>query len=276
MINKILIIGAKGMLGTELVDEFAEYNPVLWTRDDLDITNFEDINKKISSSDFDVIINATGYTNVDKAEEETDLATLINGESVLHIASACQKIHAIFVHYSTDYVFDGEKKEGYKEDDIPNPQNAYGRSKLAGERAILSIPSLKYYIIRTSWLYGKNGTNFVDTMLQLAQEGKKIKVVDDQFGSPTYAKDLARATREILMSHQEYGIYHRTNSGQTSWYEFAKEIFSVFGVRADLSACSSMEYPTKAIRPKYSTLINTKLPNMRSWQEGLREYKNQY
>jgi dTDP-4-dehydrorhamnose reductase len=273
---KILIIGVNGMLGTELAQEFAEYNPVLWTRDDLDISNFEDIDKKISNSNFEVIINATGYTNVDKAEEEESLATLINGGAVAHLAEVCQKIGATLVHYSTDYVFGGEKKEGYKEDDIPNPQNAYGRSKLVGERAILSIQSFKYYIIRTSWLYGHNGKNFVDTMLRLVKEGKPIKVVDDQFGSPTYARDLAHATKEILVSNPKFGIYHRTNSGQTSWYEFAKEIFLVFAVNADLSACASIEYPTPAKRPKYSTLISTKLPNMRSWQEGLREYKNQY
>ncbi len=270
---KILIIGANGMLGTDLAQEFAEYNPTLWAREDLDITNFDDVDKKILNSDFEIVINAAAYTNVDKAEDEEDLAILINGDAVFHIATACKKIGATFVYYSTDYVFDGEKKEGYKEDDITTPKNAYGRSKLAGEKAILSLPDLKYYLIRTSWLYGKAGKNFVATMLRLAQGGKEIKVVNDQFGSPTYAVDLARATKEILISNPEYGIYHRTNSGQTSWHEFAKEIFSIFNVQANLVPCSSAEYQTKALRPKYSTLISTKLPSMRSWKECLREYK---
>jgi len=283
---KTLIIGAKGMLGTELAKTFEKYNPILWNSSDIDITEKEQIDEKIMSLAPELIINAAAFTAVDKCEEQEELATKVNGRAVGYLADIAYQIGAILVHYSTDYVFDGTKKQGYVEDDMPNPISAYGRSKLEGEKAILSIMSranmnvrdndgaeFKFYIIRTSWLFGQAGKNFVETMISMGQGHEPLKVVNDQFGSPTYASDLAKATLEIIESNKPFGIYHRTNDGQTSWYDFAKEIFKVFEKDVDLSACSTEEYPTPTKRPKYSILLSTKLKPMRSWQSALKDYK---
>jgi len=297
----ILILGAGGMLGHDLVDVFSvEHNVTAWKRDDLDITDKDVVADKIKSQSPEVIINATAYTNVDACEEQEALAAQVNGEAVGFLAKAAKSAGAKFVHFSTDYVFGGKKKEGYLEDDKPNPISAYGRSKLAGESVILSIAKrseksrqnsgnpfhqdsgqaaafqdggLQYYIIRTSWLYGHHGKNFVETMLALADKGGPIRVVDDQIGSPTYAADVARATLDLVESNQLAGIYHRTNSGSCSWYEFAKEIFSVFGKEVDLSPCTTKDFPRPAMRPQYSVLKTTKLPVLRPWQDALGDYQ---
>jgi len=276
--DKVLIIGANGMLGHELAQTFAKYNPTLWDMSDIDITDKSQVDEKICALNPEIIINAAAFTAVDKCEEQEEIATKVNGEAVGYLVEVAHRLNATLVHYSTDYVFDGEKKEGYVESYVPNPINAYGRSKLAGEKAMGSLgatasPLLKYYIIRTAWLYGIHGKNFVETMLSMAKAGEPLKVVDDQFGSPTYAPDLAKATLDIVENKKPYGIYHRTNDGETSWYEFAKEIFSVFGVKADLSECTTQEYPTPAKRPKYSVMVSTKLEPLRPWQEALQDYK---
>ncbi len=273
--DKILILGAKGMLGSELSLAFAKYNPILWTRDDVDVCDARLVRKKILDLNPNFVINATAYTDVDKAEENKRLARAVNASAVEYIAGAARDIGATLVHYSTDYVFDGIKKQGYVETDKPSPKSVYGKSKLEGEQKIFYFArngNLSYYIIRTAWLYGSHGKNFVQTMLRLAREKKQIKVVGDQFGSPTYAQDLAESTREIIESKKPFGIYHRTNSGQTSWYGFAKEIFSAFGINADLQACSSEEFLRPARRPQYSVLRSEKLPDLRSWKEALRAY----
>lgn len=276
---KTLIIGAKGMLGHELAKAFVEYRPTLWDIDEIDITDQGRVNDKIGALSPELIINAAAYTNVDACEENEELAHLVNGTAVRYLAEVASKLGATLVHYSTDYVFDGTKQEGYTEDDAPNPINAYGRSKLAGEQAILKATKpqgasspLRYYLIRTAWLYGHAGKNFVETMLSLADKGQPIKVVDDQVGSPTYAPDLAQATRELIASKAESGIYHRTNSERVSWYGFAKAIFEVYGKAVDVSPCATAEYPRPAQRPAFSVLRSTKLPPLRSWQEALRDY----
>lgn len=269
---KTLIIGAKGMLGHELAKTFLGWKPFLWDMDEIDITDEAQVNEKIGDLAPELIINAAAYTNVDACETNEAVATKVNGEAVGYLANVAAKLGATLVHYSTDYVFDGTKKEGYGESDTPNPINAYGRSKLAGEVAIQNVKLLNCYIVRTAWLYGLHGKNFVETMLSLADKGGQIKVVDDQVGSPTYAVDLAKATRELVESKKPAGIYHRTNSGQTSWHGFAQEIFTIFKKEVNLSPCASSEYPLPAKRPAYSVLRNTKLPEMRSWQEGLRAY----
>lgn len=275
---KTLILGAKGMLGHELAKAFLDFKPFLWDLDEIDITSETQVKEKISDLAPELIINAAAYTNVDACETNEALATKVNGQAVGYLANVAAKIGAVLVHFSTDYVFDGTKKEGYKEDDAPNPINAYGRSKLSGEQMLKQVQhdagNFTYYIIRTAWLYGVHGKNFVETMLALAEKGEPIKVVDDQIGSPTYAVDLAKATRELVESKKSSGIYHRTNAGQTSWYWFAKEIFTVFNRQVDLSPCASSEYPLPAKRPEYSVLQNTKLSEMRSWQEALKDYKN--
>ncbi len=294
---KTLIIGARGMLGHELARVFLDWKSFLWDKDEIDITQAAQVKQKISDLAPELIINAAAYTNVDACETNEAVATKVNGEAVGYLAAAAAKVGATLVHYSTDYVFDGSKKEGYGEADEPRPINAYGRSKLEGEQAILSLrakrsnpeinsgiasvprqggvprnDTLNYYIIRTAWLYGIHGKNFVDVMLALAEKGGPIKVIDDQIGSPTYAVDLARATRALVESKKSAGIYHRTGSGQISWYGFAKEIFTVFGKQVDLSPCATSEYPLPAKRPAFSVLRNTKLAEMRGWKEALRQY----
>jgi len=269
---KILILGYKGMLGHELVKEFENnYELVLWDREQIDISEKEDVIKKVKNLNPDVVINAAAYTAVDEAESNKDLAYKVNGCAVGFLATVCKEVNALLVHFSTDYVFDGENHNGYKENHSYNPINTYGKSKALGEKMILDI-SPKYYIIRTAWLFGKNGKNFVETMLRLAKEKKDLKVVNDQFGNPTSAKDLAIAVRELIESQNKSGIYHFTNSGTCSWYEFAMKIFELSNLNPKVKPVASSEFPTPAKRPTYSMLINTKFSPMRKWEEALKEY----
>lgn len=260
------------MLGRELAEVFADGNElVLWDREQINIAKREEVMQKIGELMPDVVINAAAYTAVDKAESEKDLAYKVNGCAVGFISTICKQINALFVHFSTDYVFDGESHNGYKENHSYKPINMYGKSKALGEKMILDIEP-RYYLIRTSWLFGKSGKNFVETMLKLALENKNIKVVNDQFGSPTYAKDLAREARRLVESKNPYGIYHITNSGFCNWHEFAAKIFEFSGLKPDVRPVKSEEFPTPAKRPTYSMLVNTKLPPMRPWEEALRDY----
>ena len=269
---KILILGYKGMLGRELAKEFEHgYELVLWDRDYVDISRKEEVIKKVSGLCPDVVINAAAYTAVDEAESNKDLAYKVNGCAVGFLATACKEIDALLVHFSTDYIFDGENHNGYKEDHPYNPINMYGKSKALGEKMIFDISS-KYYIIRTSWLFGKYGKNFVETMLRLAKEKKDIRVVNDQFGNPTYAKDLASEVRKLVESQSPYGIYHITNSETCSWYDFAVKIFELSNLNLKVKPIKTEEFPTPAKRPIYSMLINTKLPPMRKWEEALKDY----
>ena len=293
--GKILILGAKGMLGRELAGVFNDLKPVLWDKEDLDITDEKSVRGRIFELKPDIIINAAAYTAVDDCEANQELAMKVNGEAVKYLAESAKVIGAVFIHYSTDYVFDGEKPVGYKENDEPrNPVNIYGESKLLGEKYVSNgssrNKSLKYYIIRTSWLYGRNGKNFVDTISELLQNRDQIKVVNDQYGKPTYAHDLAIKTRELLEGDYLSGIYHITNETENkekgiSWYDFAKEIFLInrekighayrqAGKNKEITPCASMEFPRPAKRPKWSALVNTKLPLTRNWREALKEYLN--
>lgn len=304
--GKILILGAKGMLGGYLGRAFLNFNPVLWDKEDLDITNREEVNNKIKELQPNIIINAAAYTAVDDCEANQDLAMKVNGEAVKYLVEAMNedrphsKLHLnrnrgliLFIHYSTDYVFDGKKQNGYKENDEPhNSINAYGESKLLGEKYILDAavkyPNFKYYLIRTSWLYGRGGKNFVDAIAALLKKSDRIKVVDDQRGKPTYAYDLAIKTRELLEGNYASGIYHITNETENrekgvSWYDFANEIFRInrekigparrqAGENKEIMPCTSGEFPRPAKRPKWAALINTKLPLMRNWRGALKEY----
>ncbi|MEA2098261.1 MAG: dTDP-4-dehydrorhamnose reductase [Patescibacteria group bacterium] len=269
---KILILGYKGMLGNELVKVFTEGNElILWDRGQIDISDRTDVMEKIGGLKPDVVINAAAYTAVDKAESEKDLVYKVNGCAVGFLSTICKEVNALLIHFSTDYVFDGENHLGYKEDHSYNPINLYGKSKVLGEKMILDIKP-RYYIIRTSWLFGKYGKNFVETMLRLAGEGKDLKIINDQFGSPTYAKDLAEKVKELIGSEKPYGIYHITNSESCNWHEFALKIFELSGLKPNVKPVTSDEFPTPAKRPTYSMLVNTKLPPMRSWEEALKAY----
>jgi dTDP-4-dehydrorhamnose reductase len=257
---KTLILGAGGMLGTELCAVFPD--AVKLQKSDLDITDREEVIESIAKIRPGIVINAAAYTDVDGCEDNQELAFLVNGRAPGFIAEACYKIGAGLVHYSTDYIFDGNKME-YIEADSPNPINVYGSSKLMGEKNIMQMMD-NYRIIRTSWLFGAHGKNFVDTMLKLSRQMDSVKVVDDQFGKPTYAIDLARKTTEII--DHEPGIYHITNEGVCSWYEFASAIIR------NIVPCKSKEFPRKAQRPRYSVLMNTKTSPMRHWREALADY----
>lgn len=271
--TKILILGASGMLGSDLVKEFNDSDLTAYGSKDLDITIFAEVKKKLTALKPDIVINAAAYAAVDDCEKNRMKAMRINGEGPENLAKICKEIKAILVHYSTDYIFNGQKKEGYKENfNIIEPLNVYGESKALGEKMIQNNCD-KYYILRISWLYGKNGKNFVETMLNLGQTKKELKVVNDQHGSPTYTVDVAKRTKEILENIKPaYGVCHVTNSGNCTWYEFTKEIFKLKNITTKIIPCTTAEFPRPAKRPAYSLLLNTKLPEMRSWQEALRDY----
>lgn len=257
---KTLIIGASGMLGSDLCRVFTE--AVKLTHKELDITNRDHVLESIRKIRPNVVLNAAAYTEVDGCEENQELAFQVNGHGPGHIAEACSIFGATLVHFSTDYVFDGSKSE-YVESDIPNPINMYGHSKLLGENKIIENID-DFRIIRISWLFGINGKNFVETMLRLSREIDAVKVVNDQYGKPTYTMDLANRVREII--ELDPGIYHITNDGVCSWYEFASAIID------NVIPCTSEEFQRKAKRPKYSVLVNTKTRPMRRWEEALTSY----
>src|SRR3989338_6689702 len=273
--QKVLILGAKGMLGRALAEAFSDLQPVLWDQFDLDITDAEEVREKLLALKPTLILNAAAYTDVDCSEKNIDLAMAVNGTAVGYLAKTAKNLGAILVHYSTDYVFDGAKKEGYKEDDSPNPLSAYGNSKLLGEN-LLKEKGEMYYLLRASWLFGEGGAkNFVRRILTKAEKERKLKVVADRFGKPTYAKDLAKRTREIIKSQKPCGIYHLTNetpAGGITWFDLAKKAIEIKGLKKKIELCASAEFPQPARRPQYAALINTKLEPMRSWEEALAEY----
>ncbi len=269
---KLLILGARGMLGTDLMEVFSDFGPIGWDRQEIDVTSPVAVRSKLLDLKPQIIINATGYTNVDGAESNEPAAFAVNADAVTLIAQAATDCHATLVHYSTDYVFDGEKQEGYSEYDEPAvPLSVYGQSKLAGERALQEwCPTA--YCVRTSWLFGHAGKNFVQTMIALAERGEPITVVDDQWGKPTSAHDVAVATRELVTDAPEWGTYHLVNEGVTTWYQFARQIFKLKGLTASLEPITTAQVRRPAPRPRYSGLINTKRPALRPWAAALSEY----
>jgi dTDP-4-dehydrorhamnose reductase len=272
---KILILGAKGMLGHELEKVFSDkdkYQLTLWDREELDITDPKAVDIKVKEVAPEVIVNAAAYTAIDKAESEPEIVYKINGYAVGYLATAAKELGALFIHFSTDYVFDGENRQGYREDEkIKNPATVYGKSKKLAEQMIEDI-NPRHHIIRTQWLFGASGKNFIETMLRIAGEGQDLKVVNDQFGSPTYAKDLAERVREMIEEDRESGIYHVVNSEVCSWYDFARKIFEMSGLQPSIKPVTSEEFAAAAKRPTYSMLINTKLPPLRPWEEALKAY----
>lgn len=275
--GKVLIVGAHGMLGRDLVKVLGETFDVLpLGRDDLDISAYNNVKKVLKEVSPQVVINAAGYTDVDACERKSRLAFTVNGEGAKNLARASSVIKAKLVYISTDYVFDGKKETPYTEQDQPNPLNVYGESKLMGERYVQKFAD-DYLIVRTQWLFGAGGRNFVDTIIDLARVRDKIEVVDDQVGSPTYTLDLSVAIRALL-EKDLWGVYHVSNSGHCSWYDFAKEILAQLGKdTVELVPISSADLTRPARRPLYSVLSNEKLQRdagitMRPWQEALRDY----
>ena len=271
---KVLILGAKGSLGQTFTDLYKDQQVSAWDRDELDITEQDLVLEKIKELKPDLIINCAAYNSVDKAEEERAKADSINGYAVGFIAEAAKEVGAIFVTYSTGEVFDGSKSEGYNEADLANPINAYGKSKLLGEME-LQEKADKFYLIRTCWLYGKPAAgkkSFTDIMLELAEKQDLVNAVEDEFGNPTYVLDLAHATRALIEQKKPFGIYHLSNSGTASRYDWAKEVFTIKGIKTKLGPVYSDFFKRAAKRPKYELLINTKFIQLRPWTEALREY----
>lgn len=276
---KVIVFGAKGTLGQELVREFSKnnHNVKAFDKDVLDVTSNE-LPLKIYDIKPDIIINASGYNSVDLAEtnrDEAKLAYEVNAAAPKTMAESAKEIEAVFINYSTDYVFGGEKSGGYVESDIPNPISEYGKSKFLGEKNVQNAGG-KYYIIRPSRIFGRPGItsgkkSFVEVMLSKI-DLTEVKVVNDERGSPTYATDLAHFTYNLVETNAPYGIYHGANDGSCSWYEWAQEIFRLAGKSPKLIPVSSAEYKNPAERPADSTLLNTKTALQRSWQDALREY----
>ena len=267
---KVVVLGANGMLGHDLVNTFKNYELCSFSKKELDITNKALVNKKIKSIKPVFVINAAAYTDVDGSESNLDLAYAVNAEGVKNIADSCKKNNCIVIHISSDYVFDGNKN-GYKEDDKPNPMNIYGRSKYMGEKYLKQV-NPQHYLIRTSWLYGLKGKNFVYAILDLAKKQKEIEVVDDQSGSPTCTKDLSWSIKYIVDRKPDFGIYHRTNNGICTWFDFAKKIIELKNLKVKIKPITSNRLKRAAKRPRCSVLINTKLPKLRHWEEALKDF----
>jgi len=280
---KIVIAGAKGMLGKALVEEFKKTHEVLaYDKEELDVTNKNQINVILEKEKPEVIINATAYNAVDKIEENSSdylLAQEINGYVVGKLAEVCKDLQIVLVHYSSDYIFKGDNNTGYNESSFVDPINKYGETKVLGENLLKSVNG-KFYLIRLSRLFGPTGDSitakksFVDIMLDLAvNQGKtQLDLVDDEKTCPTYSADLAKFTRELLEQHQSFGVYHGANSGACTWYEFAQEIFKLKKLNVVCNPVSGDKFLRPAKRPHFTELLNTKMPKQRSWQEALQEY----
>lgn len=286
---KILITGSHGQLGNELQDiikkgqaEIGKVSEVIKNSEvtaldveELDITKLNDVRKKIQELQPDVVINCAAATNVDGCESNEDFAFKVNAIGPRNLAMACEEINAKIVQVSTDYVFSGVGTKPLKEYDLTAPYSVYGKTKLAGENYVRDFSS-KYFIVRTAWLYGYIGHNFVYTMRRLGKEKDEITVVNDQRGNPTHANDLAYHILKLIET-EEYGIYHCTGSGECSWYDFAKEIIKLSGEKCNVKPCTSEEYNAAAKRPEYSSLENMMLRNtvgdeMRDWKDALKTF----
>lgn len=275
---RVLVTGAKGQLGTDMVLLLEKQDNITvfgLGRDELDITNKEEVERVLLAIKPDVVVHTAAHTKVDLAQEEPDAAFLINAIGTRNVAICSEKIGAKLVYVSTDYVFDGSSTKPYHEFSQTNPLGVYGESKLAGEQFVRDFHN-HFFIVRTSWVYGKYGANFVKTMLRLAEINKELKVVDDQIGCPTYTVDLAQCILELIQT-DKYGVYHVSNSGQCSWYEFAKAIFEEANINIKVNPCTTEDFPRPAPRPKYSVFDHMSLrlndfKEMRSWREGLQSF----
>lgn len=285
--SKLALVGANGMLAQMVTMRApAEYAITSLVRPDFDITDRNNVFSTLKSKKPDVIVNCAAYTNVDGCESNGDRALKVNGDGPGYLAEAALELDATLVHISTDYVFPGDKMEPYMEGDPTGPVSVYGRSKLAGEQAIVSSGLAKYFILRTSWLYGPGGNNFVETILRLAREREELRIVADQQGSPTYTGDLANGIFSLLASAKErptYGLYHFSNNGSCTWYEFADRIVSLarsnnLPVKVDsLLPIRTEEYPLPAKRPAYSVFSKAKYEEVTGqtppyWHDSLMSY----
>ena len=271
---KVLVTGAKGQLGTDLMNELAKrgIEGIGVDVQEMDITDAEACRRVIKNSGADAVIHCAAYTAVDAAEDNVDLCRRINGEGTRNVAQACKEADVKLMYISTDYVFDGQGTRPWEPDDERHPLNVYGQTKYEGELAVEEL-SDKYFIVRIAWVFGVAGKNFIKTMLRLGKERGAVSVVDDQVGSPTYTYDLARLLVDMIQT-DKYGRYHATNEGLCSWYEFAKEIFRQAGMDVPVTPVSSDAFPAKATRPSNSRLNKEKLSEngferLPAWQDAL-------
>ena len=291
--KKILLTGVNGQVGHALQQKLSNYQVFALNRDQLDLSDKDAIRRVVQAIKPDLIINPAAYTAVDKAESEPDLAYAINAIAPQVLAEEAAKLNAALIHFSTDYVYDGSKIENYVETDAVNPLSVYGKSKLAGELAI-NVVGLPHLILRTSWVYGAYGKNFLKTIIRLASERDSLRIVADQFGAPTSSESISDAVIELLNSWQplelsQTGVYHFTNQGKTSWHGFSSEIVNEYNRLAtskslqmlkanveNIEPITTADYPTPAARPANSTLSNQKLKqvfnvSLPSWEQGLQQ-----
>jgi len=276
----ILVTGAKGQLGSE-IKELSSYSDATFfftDADALDITDKKAIESFIEINQIDVIINCAAYTAVDKAEENEDLADKVNQQAVKYLAEVSKERDIKFIHVSTDYVFDGKNYKPYIEDDVTNPPSVYGKTKLDGEKALFKVAAKNSIIIRTSWVYSSFGANFVKTMLKYGKERDELRVIYDQVGTPTYARDLAKAILDIIpqLDNEKPEVYHYSNEGVLSWYDFAKEIMKMAKIKCNIVPIETYEYPLPAPRPHYSLLNKSKIKKTFNitipfWKDSLSE-----
>lgn len=275
--NNILVTGSTGQLGSDVVKELLKrgYSTLSPNRSEFNLCSEDSIRNYILNSNCEAIVHCAAYTQVDKAEDEKDLCIKINATATKHIVKCAKILDIPMIYISTDYVFDGTKDGKYTENDETNPINIYGESKLAGEKYVQEILD-KYYIVRTSWVFNINGKNFIETMLRLSKANNQLSIVNDQIGSPTYTKDLSRLLVDMLET-SKYGLYHATNEGYCSWYEFANTIFKLANINIDIKAINSNEYASRAKRPLNSKLSKDKLIEygfkpLPHWEDALKDY----
>jgi len=277
---RILLFGNRGMLGSDLESEFerAGYEVRGVDKEDVDVTQGREISDVFRIIKPEIVVNATGYTDVDGAETNRELAFSLNDQAVKYLSEAAASVAAKFIHFSTEMVFDGKNAAGYTEAAETKPVNVYGASKAAGEKYVVAYTG-GGYLVRTSWLYGKSpqrgkprGMNFIDAMLKLAAEKKVVRVVNDQFGKLTSTSDLAQAVVKLINGGFVPGTYHLVNEGAASWYDIAKEVWRIKKLTVPLLPITSHEYFTSARRSQYGILVNTKFPSLRHWHEALADY----
>ncbi len=274
--NKVLVTGVKGQLGYDVVKEAEKrgIKAIGVDIEEMDITDADQVHRVICEGNYDAVIHCAAWTAVDKAEDMVDACRKVNVDGTRNIAVVCKELDIPMMYFSTDYVFDGEGKTPWKEYDERHPLNVYGLTKYEGECEVEKLE--KFFIIRIAWVFGKNGNNFIKTMLRLGKERGAVSVVNDQIGSPTYTYDLAKLVMDMIVT-DKYGIYHATNEGECSWYEFACEIFKQAGMNVDVTPVDSSAFPAKAKRPSNSRMNKENLDKngfkrLPSWQDAVRRY----
>ena len=286
---RILVIGKNGQVGQTIQNlgnktsdtNYSNYDFVFVGRDELDLSNVRNIQAYFQKNKFDVVINCAAYTKVDQAEVNENDASLINHIAVREVATIAKKYNMKLIHISTDFVFDGKKREPYIESDKTSPLNIYGKTKLAGELDAISIMKFNAVVLRSSWIYSEYGNNFVDTIIKNATLKGQLNIISDQFGTPTYANDLAQTIIDILNKYKfneremPSEIYHYSNEGECTWFDFAKEIVDILQIDCNLSPITSDDYPQLAKRPKYSVLSKKKISeefdlNINYWKDSLK------